>query len=975
MAAYNGSVRGSKFNSGSAGMQKGKPGSWSSGPPQFGRTHHGSSANKTTTNRPSRVPQSQNATGAGPTGKRSFSSVAGSTTSAGIPTASSASHPKTQDAASQALSSGLIEGEELDQVDNMHKRLLCLLSYLVGTQVRVTTTSGEVYLGILCSINPNDAQSVVLQYAYAQHSGKTTRPIDTLLIHGDDCLDIRGVAAFADDSAAGNTRATFRTDSDISGNGAQAAARELHRWVPDESEGLDTLENGLETASGIGKGWDQFATNERLFGLTTDFDEEIYTTKLDRNRSDFKEREREAIRIAQEIQSAPFLNSHVAEERHELAADGGDTMDEEDRYGAVLRPSGAPGKYVPPYLRSKADSGTKGKQQTSPGGKPGSEPPARSSASSEADVSSGGAPEQSVQPNNAMAVAALAKLNIRTTGHPSAQSTEVTEKPTHTASGLPRLGTDFGAASPSLAADPAITALSRASNALANNKLASLRGHKHRTDIAALNKPMADITEKLNSERERIQQHKQALLKNRMSELVKFHKSFKLNTPMPEDVAEIVGAKSKGNAGSSASSNIKSSSGLSSSASRSKESDAHSPPDLGQHTRDATPELSAKAEIVLPLMKDTPQTARSLIGEGASGKQQIQQGLGVSGKTDAVSTDSPAKLPEEANRKPKKASFKLNAKASTFKPSASASPFIPRAGTSSSRASSSAGGAEYNVFFGRRVLNKSPLALWGGALRLPEGAVDGSAAPTWPFGTRTYRCQFVTEEPEAMYPPQGYMPPYGYGYYQPYQYPPHMPMVPPGQTTRIPASSPYNATTAAPYGSVGEGSIYASGPYASTPGYPSPVIIGTGRSPGSSATNVNTPPTVNPLPHMQGNSGLGTSSANAQVATTPDLGPAMAPVQAMPQSQPIHMHMGMVPPPMPFSGMHAGGYMGPSLAQGYPPPPQPQSMGMPMGYTHFTPAQPYGTSPPNIAMMHGGSPHTEQGKPSTANHHTSGYSH
>ncbi|PIA19058.1 hypothetical protein COEREDRAFT_90946 [Coemansia reversa NRRL 1564] len=975
MAAFNGSVRGSKLNSGSTGMQKGKPGSWNSGPPQFGRTHHGSSANKTNTSRSSRVPQLQNATGAGPTGKRNFSSVAGRTSPAGIPTVSSALHAKTQDAVSQAFSSRLIEGEDSDQVDNMHKRLLCLLSYLVGTQVRVTTTSGEIYLGILCSVNPNDAQSVVLQYAYAQHSGKTTRPIDTLLIHGDDCLDIHGVATFADDIVAGNSRATFRTDSDISGDGKQAAARELHRWIPDEGEGLDALENGLETASGTGKGWDQFATNERLFGLTTDFDEEIYTTKLDRNRSDFKEREREAIRIAQEIQSAPFLNSHVAEERHELAADGGDTMDEEDRYGAVLRPSGAPGKYVPPYLRSKADSGTKGKQQASLGGKPGSVPPAQSSASSETDASSGGTLEQSVQHNNAMAAAALAKLNIRTTGHSSAQSAEDAEKHAHTASGLPRLGTDFGAVSPSLAADPAITALSRASNALASNKLASLRGHKHRTDIAALNKPMADITEKLNSERERIQQHKQALLKNRMSELVKFHKSFKLNTPMPEDVAEIVGAKSKGGAGTSAGSNTKSSSGPSSSASGSKEFDARSSSVLGRHTRDATPELSAKAEIASPPTRDTLQTSRTLVGEGVGGKQHIQQGLGVSGKIDAVSTDSPAKLPEETNRKPKKASFKLSSKASTFKPSASASPFIPRAGTSSSRASSSAGGAEYNAFFGRRVLNKSSLALWGGALRLPEGSVDDSAAPTWPFGLRTYRCQFITEEPEAMYPPQGYMPSYGYGYYQPYQYPPHIPMVPPGQTTRISASTPYNATTAAPYGGVGEGSIYASGPYASTPGYPSPVIIGTGRSPVSSATNVTTPPAVNPLPHIQGNSSLGTNSANAQVATTPDLGPAMTPVQAMPQSQPIHMHMGMVPPPMPFSGMHAGGYMGPSLAQGYPPPPQPQSMGMPMGYTHFPPAQPYGTSPPNIAMMHGGSPHTDQSKSSTANHHPSGYSH
>jgi hypothetical protein len=48
-------------------------------------------------------------------------------------------------------------------------------------------------------------------------------------------------------------------------------------------------------------GWDQFATNEKLFGVKTSFDEEVYTTKLDRSGPDFKERERKAQQIANEI--------------------------------------------------------------------------------------------------------------------------------------------------------------------------------------------------------------------------------------------------------------------------------------------------------------------------------------------------------------------------------------------------------------------------------------------------------------------------------------------------------------------------------------------------------------------------------------------------------------------------------------------------------------------------------------------------
>jgi PAB1-binding protein PBP1 len=47
--------------------------------------------------------------------------------------------------------------------------------------------------------------------------------------------------------------------------------------------------------------WDQFAVNEQLFGVTASFDEEVYTTKLDRSAADFREREKKAQKIANEI--------------------------------------------------------------------------------------------------------------------------------------------------------------------------------------------------------------------------------------------------------------------------------------------------------------------------------------------------------------------------------------------------------------------------------------------------------------------------------------------------------------------------------------------------------------------------------------------------------------------------------------------------------------------------------------------------
>ena len=47
--------------------------------------------------------------------------------------------------------------------------------------------------------------------------------------------------------------------------------------------------------------WDQFAANEARFGLKSSYNEELYTTKLDRSGANFAAKEKEAARIAAEI--------------------------------------------------------------------------------------------------------------------------------------------------------------------------------------------------------------------------------------------------------------------------------------------------------------------------------------------------------------------------------------------------------------------------------------------------------------------------------------------------------------------------------------------------------------------------------------------------------------------------------------------------------------------------------------------------
>lgn len=147
------------------------------------------------------------------------------------------------------------------------------------------------------------------------------------------------------------TAGSFLTDTQISSKEAQAGrARELQRWdAGAESTGIDMSLGDPNDSS-----WDQFAANERMYGVQSTYDENIYTTAIDRNTPEFRRKQAEADRIAREIEGSAPANAHVAEERRRDANrdDGGD---EEDKYSGVRRESALPkraqGAYVPPSQR------------------------------------------------------------------------------------------------------------------------------------------------------------------------------------------------------------------------------------------------------------------------------------------------------------------------------------------------------------------------------------------------------------------------------------------------------------------------------------------------------------------------------------------------------------------------------------------------------------------------------------------------
>lgn len=230
-------------------------------------------------------------------------------------------------------------------------RIIQSLTGLIGTTITLTTKGGLRYEGAVSSTGPEgDKQGVTLKDV--REISKPGTPLKDSLFIPSSSIDTwqSGPA----DAKVPNGD-SFRTDTEIAAKAKLSRERELQAWKSPEdvsSSGAAAVHEGLgdEVTFGPGAGanvsWDQFAVNEQKFGVTTSFNEEFYTTKLDRNAPDFREREKKAQRIASEIMGGATSNPHMAEERGLAIDDSG--INEEDKYGAVVRGANA---YVPPGAR------------------------------------------------------------------------------------------------------------------------------------------------------------------------------------------------------------------------------------------------------------------------------------------------------------------------------------------------------------------------------------------------------------------------------------------------------------------------------------------------------------------------------------------------------------------------------------------------------------------------------------------------
>ncbi|XP_043721584.1 polyadenylate-binding protein-interacting protein 4-like isoform X2 [Telopea speciosissima] len=228
--------------------------------------------------------------------------------------------------------------------------LIYLTTCLIGHHVEVQVKNGSSFSGIFHATNAEKDYGVILKMArlikdgsfrgqksLSESIGKP--PSKTLIIPAKELVQIiaKGVPLSGDGLANGlqcEKRKDIMIDSLISHSHHVDVQRELERWTPVEDDlQLPELENIFDNP--WNRNWDQFETNEALFGVKSTFDEELYTTKLERGPK-MRELEREASRIAREIEGEETLDLHLAEERGFCFHEDFD-IDEETRFSSVFR--------------------------------------------------------------------------------------------------------------------------------------------------------------------------------------------------------------------------------------------------------------------------------------------------------------------------------------------------------------------------------------------------------------------------------------------------------------------------------------------------------------------------------------------------------------------------------------------------------------------------------------------------------------
>jgi hypothetical protein len=210
----------------------------------------------------------------------------------------------------------------------------------IGELLKINFISGDYIEGILYSIDPINNEFFIINNP--RRLSRTGIPIflkeSKLKIYFREIshidFEIKNILKYI--------KSNFETDLQVSKKNAKNDKEEkkLVKYEVNENDKNIFTYKGLEddlNDKDNDANWDQFEINKKKYNVVSTYDENLYTTKLDKSKIT-KEQNDYAEKIYNEIKNSSYneKNIHILEDRGIIDEKDGD-FDEEDKYSSVIK--------------------------------------------------------------------------------------------------------------------------------------------------------------------------------------------------------------------------------------------------------------------------------------------------------------------------------------------------------------------------------------------------------------------------------------------------------------------------------------------------------------------------------------------------------------------------------------------------------------------------------------------------------------
>lgn len=222
----------------------------------------------------------------------------------------------------------------------INQRFYSLILNSLGEKIRINLISGDIIEGLLYSVDPKNNEYLIINNP--RRFSRTGVPLflkeSLLKIYFHEISTINyELNNLIPENQNKNRINDFMTDSQISKkNYIPKKEEKLVKYEIKEEDNNKYLNQKLEDENDD-ENWDQFELNKKMYNVVSTYDENLYTTKLDKDK--ISEEEKIIVdKMYKEIMSSSKneKNVHILEDRG-IIKQKDEEFNEEDKYSSVIR--------------------------------------------------------------------------------------------------------------------------------------------------------------------------------------------------------------------------------------------------------------------------------------------------------------------------------------------------------------------------------------------------------------------------------------------------------------------------------------------------------------------------------------------------------------------------------------------------------------------------------------------------------------